>query len=498
VIRQAPRSLRFIRNVLISPAALTFLSVLFLFVSTASLAISAEEKANPNPCNLSVDELQGLSHDASSEANALDIYIDTVSWMVHQKRFDQLDCIGDRARASKERFPGGHWKIHELYKGLYDPEPRKHATEQDWTDLMQWLQEWVRTHPKSATARIALASAWIGYAGAARGSGYADTVSQNGWRLYEERTAEAERVLKDAAALPVKCPESYVVKLNIAQNQSWPKERILALFDEAMAFEPGYYYYGRGVAMLLEPKWFGEPGETAKFLQESADRIGGREGDAYYFLVASSKDVICGCEDQPELSLDRIERGYDAVEQLYGVSMINLNQLAFLTLRVGKLDIVLADKTFQRIGREWSKYSWGDEKIFEQTKDWVQQTLPVAKEILAREEEALANSKTAEGGRYQVSMEAAYKGLIRDCVRSDGAGVPQWEGQFESLIRVGASGAVEDDKINSMGPVVNCLFRKMQSSREEKSPLFPVPPKGSYWVRIDADWTEFASAAAER
>jgi hypothetical protein len=345
---------------------------------------------------------------------------------------------------------------------------------------------------------VALASAWIGYAHEARGNGYADTVSDKGWKLYAERTEEAEKVLEDAAALPVKCPESYIVKLNIAQNQSWGKERILALFAEASAFEPGYYYYGRSVAMLLEPRWFGDPGDTAKFLQDAADRIGGKEGDAYYFFVASSKDVICGCDDQPELSLDRVERGYDAVEQMYGVSMLNLNQLANLTVHLRRPDIILADKTFERIGTQWAKYSWGDEKRFEETRDWARQMVPVVKELLAREQEAQANSKTPDGARYQANIEAAYKEMLRECVRSDGEQVSQWEGDFETLIRVGANGSVEDSRFNDMGPVVTCVYKKMHASHEDKSPLFPVPPKGSYWVRIDLDWAEFAPVAAER
>lgn len=241
------RSLRFVRENFI-PAGLSLFSILFLLVSASGFATSVEK--NTNPCNLSEDELQGLSHDASTEANALDAYISTISEMVHQERFDALDCIADRARANKERFPGGHWKIHELYKGLDEPVPGKHATEEDWKDLIPLLQRWVETHPKSVTARVALASAWLSYAFESRGNGYADTVSQNGWKLYEERTAKAEQVLADAATLPVTCPESYVVKLNIAQNQSWDKDRILALYRESTKFEPGYYYYGRAVAML--------------------------------------------------------------------------------------------------------------------------------------------------------------------------------------------------------------------------------------------------------
>ena len=491
------RSLRFVREDF-TPTNLSLFSVLLLLASATAFATSAEKHTNPNPCNLSEDEVQGLSHDASTQANALDAYIATISWMVHHERFDELDCIGDRARANKERFSGGHWKIHLLYMGLNDPVPDKHATDEDWQDLLRLLQRWVDTHPKSTTARVALAWAWCDYAAAARGNGYADTVSQKGWKLYEERTAKAQEVLDDAATLPVTCPESYIVKMNIAQHQSWDKDRILSLFGEARAFEPGYYYYGRAVAMLLEPKWFGGPGDTAKFVQESADRIGGKQGDAYYFLVASSKDVICGCEDQPKLSLERIERGYSAVEQLYGVSMYNLNQLAFLTLHVGSSDVILADQTLKRIGTQWIKYSWGDEETFEQTKDWVRQVLPVMKENLARKAEAEANSKTPEGARYEADTEKTYRDLLRACVRSDGDGVRKWDGEFETLIRVAANGAVEDANTNSMGPVVRCVLTKMRSSHETKSPLFPVPPKGSYWVRIELDWAEFAPEAAER
>lgn len=212
-------TLHFLRADLIT-LDLTLFCVLLLFTSATAFAASAEQNTNPNPCKLSEDELQGLSHDVSKEANALDDYIDTISSMVHQQRFDELDCVADRARANKERFPGGHWKIHELYKGLYGPVPGKHATEEDWQDQMQLLQRWVQEHPKSVTARVALAWTWICYAGEARGNGYVDSVSEKGWKLYEERTAEAEKVLDDAAVLPVKCPESYLLRLSIAENQS--------------------------------------------------------------------------------------------------------------------------------------------------------------------------------------------------------------------------------------------------------------------------------------
>lgn len=486
---------RFVFHTLISSASAAVpIAGLFLASATA-FAATAEAAPNLNPCSLSEDEAGGLSSDLSSDVNAVQAYIDSISAMLHKERFEQLDCLADRARSNKERFPGGMWKIHEMYKGLYDPAPDKHATENDWHDLMQLLQRWVETRPQSATARVALASAWIEYAGEARGTGYSNTVSASGWKLYEDRTAQAEKTLQQAATLKVRCPEWYVVMLNLAQNQSWEVKRLLALFDEALAFEPGYYYYGRAVAMLLEPKWSGEVGDTAKFMEKVADQMGGEKGDAFYFQVASSKDVICGCEDQPQLSLERIERGYLAVEKEYGVSLLNLNRLGYLTLHVGGTDVALADKTLQRIGAQWDKATWGSQKAFEQTKSWASQVLPMVLANKAKEEQAQANSQTPEGARYHVAFEKSYREMLRDCVQSDGAAVSSWQGKFETLARVGANGSFEDGGINSMGPVVQCIYQKMRSSLEDKSPLFPAPPKGSYWVRIDFDWSELAPTA---
>jgi hypothetical protein len=49
----------------------------------------------------------------------------------------------------------------------------------------------------------------MSYAGAARGGGYADTVSQSGWNLFAERTTVAKATLIEAATLKEKCPYWY-------------------------------------------------------------------------------------------------------------------------------------------------------------------------------------------------------------------------------------------------------------------------------------------------
>ena len=112
------------------------------------------------------------------------------------------------------------WKIHLLYAGLVKPLPGKvHATENDWQALLAELQQWVNQKPKSVTAHIALASAYMDYAWLARGSGYADTVSSSGWNQFDSRVAKANQLLDDADAL--------VSKTGLPQHSSASRRREL-------------------------------------------------------------------------------------------------------------------------------------------------------------------------------------------------------------------------------------------------------------------------------
>jgi hypothetical protein len=394
--------------------------------------------------------------------------------------------------------PGGLWKIHLLYLGLRQPVPYPvHATQEDWTDLIQRLQKWVKARPESITARVALAIAYTDYANDARGSGYASTVSKSGWKLSEERTAEARQILIDASTLTTKCPEWYVAMQMVSTNQGWSVTEARALFEEANKFEPEYYTYARDLASYLLPKWSGGPKDTEKFVQEIADRTGGDKGDILYFQVAAANYVICGCgSDNPHLSWDRIKRGFEASEKNYGVSMENLNRIAYLASYFGDRDPIYADKILTRIGDQWDAETWSSEDDFKKIKEWVTAVAPMAGQINVIEATAAANEKTPEGARYKAVFEKTYRELLQQCVRSDGEGVTQWEGEFKTLTSLGAQGTVEEIRIQSMGPVVTCLGKKLHAFQQESATPFPRPPQAPYWVELHLDWADFAPVAA--
>ncbi len=79
----------------------------------------------PNPtskaCVTNVADIAGLSGDASTDVHAVQNFIHTTGYMLEQHKFDELECLADSFRASKETFPGGLSKLHNLYGGLAMP-----------------------------------------------------------------------------------------------------------------------------------------------------------------------------------------------------------------------------------------------------------------------------------------------------------------------------------------------------------------------------------------
>ncbi len=199
---------RFLRHSNYSSTILKISILTLLLAATSAFAIAPDHKSNQNPCGITDQDAAGLNGDLSTSIHALGDYRETIAGLLEEREFKQLDCLADRLRSSKERFPGGGWKLHVLYEGLENPvQYPQHPTEKDWNVLLRRLKQWAAVRPRSLTARVALASVYVDYAWYARGNGYSDTVSASGSKLFGERTAEARRILERASVLPTKCPE---------------------------------------------------------------------------------------------------------------------------------------------------------------------------------------------------------------------------------------------------------------------------------------------------
>jgi hypothetical protein len=180
--------------------------------------------------------------DTATDLHALQTYQRTLRTLLVRGDFDALDCIANEARSQKARFAGGIWKLHVIYAGLERPEG--HLTEPDWEEHLSYLDRWVEARPDSITAQVTLAGAYVSYAWAARGEGYSDTVTENGWNLFSQRLAKARSILAEAGDLSPRCPEWFVVLQDIAHGQGWDADEATKLFQQAVSF-------GAGILLLL-------------------------------------------------------------------------------------------------------------------------------------------------------------------------------------------------------------------------------------------------------
>lgn len=279
--------------------------------------------------------------------------------------FQQLEAIAASVASSKARFAGGAWKLRTFYLSVQGPGSLT-ASDSRWTAHIARLEKWAAAMPNSAVPRIALANAYHRYAWKARGNGWANTITEEGQKLYQDRMQQARAILEQAQSLPNRDPQWFVSMQFVALDQAWTRAEENTLEETAAAAAPDYWYiYARHADYLL-PKWHGKPGEAAAFLENAANQVGGKEGDFLYFAVAAMYNCCRAAPEIPELSWDRIKAGFAAAEELYTSTNHQRNEIAFLALRAG--DKQFAEQMFARIGDDWDESVWRGKPTFETAK----------------------------------------------------------------------------------------------------------------------------------
>lgn len=301
--------------------------------------------------------------DAGSDPEETTVRAMRVQWrrLFNEGSWAELESIANQLRSQRTRLQGGTWELKVFYTTISPAGPET-ATDAAWEAQIAKLQDWMRQEPTSPTPRIALAVANLNYAWKARGNGFSDTVTTEGWQLFKERVQQARTMLEDAAKIGATDPEWYRAMQTVALAQGWSRTQVDALADEALNAEPGYFYFARAEANYLLPKWYGKPGDTEEFAEKVADRIGGQEGDATYFLIAATINCCRGTQ-APAMQWTRVRQGYFAVEQLYGTNNYQRNALAFLALRAG--DQQTAQQAFAKIGDDWDQSVWRSKPRFD-------------------------------------------------------------------------------------------------------------------------------------
>lgn len=342
---------------LILPALVVFQTAC-LFTAGAHTAKQLSETST-KPAPKPAKPLTSKDSPESSEYEAL------ISKNWSTDNFEWLDKEAARLRVSKERLPGGYWKLRALFRTLGYPLVRNEPTDADWESHIAKLDRWAKARPSSITAQVLIVNAWENFAWKARGTGFADSVSNDAWKIFHERIDKATTRLSESRQLKEKCPEWYLASLTIARSQGWERDEMEHLFAEGTALEPNYYYLHQAKAAYLLPRWYGEEGEWERFAEEASNRVGGEQGDALFFAIYSNMMSYHSMDFMNTHQKDarRLLSGFRAIEKLYGPSPKGLNEAALISFFANEPKIT--DELMKRIGDDFDESVWRSKSNFD-------------------------------------------------------------------------------------------------------------------------------------
>lgn len=295
-------------------------------------------------------------------------YRETVAEILERSDFAALEAEANHVRDGKERLPGGLWKLYIFYDTVASPVTGGQPSTKLWAAHIDKLKRWAVAAPASPTPLIALAQAYVDIGFQGRGGGYSDTVSESGWQALGAGASLAKAALREAAALPTKCPHWYFVSEKVALAEGSSIETQNKLLAELINLEPEYYHFYREMAEYLKTKWYGNQGAMETFADQMSARLGGREGQFVYFEIASMAYCECGDQSPHRFDWARIKQGYQALQELYGNSNLKLNRMALMASKFH--DKPAASEAFTVIGENWDVTVWRNRQKFSAARAW--------------------------------------------------------------------------------------------------------------------------------
>ena len=299
----------------------------------------------------------------------------------NSRKFDELEKRANELRISKAKFGNGSWKLFQFYDalGCRDDEP-----ETMWQLHEQIHQDWEKTMPHSVTARIAHSDFLCDYAFHARGYGYANTVTRQGWELFAQRSAQARKILDEVKDWAPKCPMWFKVYMDVALGEGWNRSDYEALFTKAKSFEPEFWSYDVARSIYLMPRWYGQPGDWEYATDEETKRSGGLGMEIYARVVSFQRAYYKNIFQESNVSWAKTSQGFELMRQRYPESLEILSAYCQLACIAG--DRPLAKKLFNELGNSVMQNIWGSKDDFVKYRSWAESSTSPPNNVQATHE----------------------------------------------------------------------------------------------------------------
>ena len=245
------------------------------------------------------------------------------------RQFAALNRIEREYRTHQSRLVDGRWKLTFFYRNIGPT--GEGAGDAEWKNDLHLADEWIHATPTQPAPYLAKAKMLINYAWEARGGGYADTVSPEGWKLFYQRVAKAEQVLQSAPHVIQKDPYWFVEMEAIALAQGWPEEQFTRLYKAAVSMAPTYEWLYFGAAQYYDPHWYGNSAQLRRFVQAAVQNTKKYEGMTMYARIYW--DEINALGDNTfapgNANWSDMKQGFEDMMAQYPGSRWNLNAFAY-------------------------------------------------------------------------------------------------------------------------------------------------------------------------
>lgn len=277
-----------------------------------------------------------------------------------------LETLAAELRKNRECLDSGTWILSTFYKAAVQIPNKEPAASQ----AMEFFERWSRERPDNITAQVCLVRALAGHAWTARGGGWADSVTEEGWRLFRERLARANEILERAGQLDEKCPGLFEAGQTVALGQGWSREKYMDKVSEAIRAEPTYGSYYTNACYWLLPRWYGEAGDFETWIARQADASPLDQRDrqyAFFVWMADRMPVDGEIVFAPgRLDWERTKRGFEHWLKEHPENL--MVRLEFLRMALLADDRPTAREQFKTTGGKYFPPLWKDRDQFEQAR----------------------------------------------------------------------------------------------------------------------------------
>jgi hypothetical protein len=261
-------------------------------MSLALLSLTACEPAKALPADPAPPV---SSADETLEHNARETIIAKVNAAITDRDFATLDAMGQDFRTSRERTPGGAWKLWVYHAQLQYNLGGAIGEGRCDSPMAPFVAQWRAASPLSPAAAITDAALLLQQAWCYRGGGYAGEVPEQAWPRFAGKVEAAAAILERSQRQASLDPEFYAIKLEAMRMQGADRGSFDRVLAEAGAREPAYQHIYSNAAVKLLPQWGGSYPQVEALARSAAEASRSSYGMGLYAQIFRSLEE-CGCD----------------------------------------------------------------------------------------------------------------------------------------------------------------------------------------------------------